>query len=122
MTPDQTGHIAYDDLREWLSKAEQLGEVRTVKGANWQEDIGLAAEAQDRRPDSLGRHHQCVPSVSLARSISGGERAHGGGHPQGAREVRLAAGQGVAGFARGKSWHRFARGMPGRTCGQGVIE
>jgi 4-hydroxy-3-polyprenylbenzoate decarboxylase len=38
-------HIAYDDLREWLSYAERLGEVRTVKGANWEEDIGLAAEA-----------------------------------------------------------------------------
>jgi 4-hydroxy-3-polyprenylbenzoate decarboxylase len=38
-------HIAYDDLREWLIRAEQLGEVRHVSGANWQEDIGLAAEA-----------------------------------------------------------------------------
>src|ERR1700748_763240 len=37
--------IAYDDLREWLSRAELLGEVRNVKGASWQEDIGLAAEA-----------------------------------------------------------------------------
>jgi 4-hydroxy-3-polyprenylbenzoate decarboxylase len=39
------GHIAYDDLREWLDQAERLGEVRHVTGANWQEDIGLAAEA-----------------------------------------------------------------------------
>src|SRR6202011_156056 len=39
------GHIAYDDLREWLAMAERLGEVRTVKGANCEEDIGLAAEA-----------------------------------------------------------------------------
>ena len=38
-------HIAYDDLREWLALAENLGEVRTVRGASWQEDIGLAAEA-----------------------------------------------------------------------------
>ena len=37
--------IAYDDLREWLSFAERLGEVRNVSGASWQEDIGLAAEA-----------------------------------------------------------------------------
>jgi len=40
-----TPGIAYDDLREWLALAEQLGEVRTVRGASWQEDIGLAAEA-----------------------------------------------------------------------------
>jgi 4-hydroxy-3-polyprenylbenzoate decarboxylase len=39
------GHIAYDDLREWLDHAERLGEVRHVTGATWQEDIGLAAEA-----------------------------------------------------------------------------
>ena len=39
------GNITYDDLREWLSLAERLGEVRTVKGANCEEDIGLAAEA-----------------------------------------------------------------------------
>jgi UbiD family decarboxylase len=38
-------HIYYDDLREWLAAAERLGEVRHVKGASWQEDIGLAAEA-----------------------------------------------------------------------------
>ena len=38
-------HIHYDDLREWLSEADRLGEVRRVSGASWQEDIGLAAEA-----------------------------------------------------------------------------
>jgi 4-hydroxy-3-polyprenylbenzoate decarboxylase len=37
--------IDYEDLREWLDRAEQLGEVRHVRGATWQEDIGLAAEA-----------------------------------------------------------------------------
>ena len=40
-----TARIAYDDLREWLARAELLGEVRSVRGASWQEDIGLAAEA-----------------------------------------------------------------------------
>ena len=43
--------IGYDDLREWLSAAEALGEVRNVKGASWQEDIGLAAEAILRAED-----------------------------------------------------------------------
>ncbi len=38
-------HIAYDDLRQWLEQADRLGEVRHVKGASWEEDIGLAAEA-----------------------------------------------------------------------------
>ena len=43
------GKIAYDDLREWLVLADQLGEVEYVKGANWEEDIGLAAEAVLRK-------------------------------------------------------------------------
>jgi 4-hydroxy-3-polyprenylbenzoate decarboxylase len=44
-------HIAYDDLREWLALAERLGEVKVVRGASWQEDIGLAAEAILRAED-----------------------------------------------------------------------
>src|SRR5262249_62282751 len=49
------GNIAYDDLREWLALAERLGEVRTVQGANCEEDIGLAAEAGLR-----AEHGPCV--------------------------------------------------------------
>ena len=45
------GKIAYDDLREWLVLADQLGEVEYVKGASWEEDIGLAAEAVLREED-----------------------------------------------------------------------
>ena len=36
--------FSYRDLREWIVQAEKLGEVRHVKGANWQEEIGMAAE------------------------------------------------------------------------------
>src|ERR1700731_3802191 len=49
------GNIGYDDLREWLAAAERLGEVRAVKGANCEEDIGLAAEAVLR-----AEHVPCV--------------------------------------------------------------
>src|SRR6202163_2693008 len=55
MSSNQQAHIAYSDLREWLSEAERLGEVRNVRGANWQEDIGLAAEAVLR-----AEHGPCV--------------------------------------------------------------
>jgi 4-hydroxy-3-polyprenylbenzoate decarboxylase len=34
----------YGDLREWMREAESLGELRTVVGASWQEEIGLAAD------------------------------------------------------------------------------
>ena len=36
--------IPYADLREWLEEAEKLGEVKHVKGAGWERDIGMAAE------------------------------------------------------------------------------
>ncbi len=36
--------IPYDDLRSWIAEAERLGELRHVNGANWQEEIGMAAE------------------------------------------------------------------------------
>src|SRR3979409_2671591 len=49
------GNIAYDDLREWLAMGERLGEARTGKGANCEEDIGLAAEAVLR-----AEHGPCV--------------------------------------------------------------
>jgi 4-hydroxy-3-polyprenylbenzoate decarboxylase len=41
---DMTRAISYRDLREWLAEAKKLDEVETVKGANWQEEIGMAAE------------------------------------------------------------------------------
>ncbi|MDH5750085.1 MAG: UbiD family decarboxylase [Rhodospirillales bacterium] len=36
--------IPYEDLRDWLKAAEALGEVKTVKGANWEQEIGAASE------------------------------------------------------------------------------
>jgi UbiD family decarboxylase len=45
MTTNDAPRIVYNDLREWLSEAQRLNEVRTVSGASWQEDIGLVAEA-----------------------------------------------------------------------------
>lgn len=45
MTINDAPRIVYNDLREWLSEAHRLNEVRTVSGASWQEDIGLVAEA-----------------------------------------------------------------------------
>ena len=35
--------FAYKDLRDWLAEAEKLGELETITGASWEEDIGMAA-------------------------------------------------------------------------------
>src|SRR5712664_647028 len=34
----------YRDLREWIAEADKLGEVQVVRGASWQEEIGIAAD------------------------------------------------------------------------------
>jgi UbiD family decarboxylase len=36
--------IPYEDLRQWIEEARKLGEIREVKGLNWQEEIGQASE------------------------------------------------------------------------------
>ena len=38
-----------DDLRGWLALAGELGEVRTVAGAHWDEEIGAASELNYKR-------------------------------------------------------------------------
>ena len=43
--------LRYGDLREWMRETERLGELRTVLGASWQEDIGLAADVVIRADD-----------------------------------------------------------------------
>jgi 4-hydroxy-3-polyprenylbenzoate decarboxylase len=42
--PDLVPDLAYRDLRGWIEEARKLGEVREVKGLNWQQEIGMAAE------------------------------------------------------------------------------
>ncbi|NLU73297.1 UbiD family decarboxylase [Streptomyces sp. HNM0575] len=37
-----------DDLRSWLALAEKLGEVRSIRGAHWDKEIGAASEANYR--------------------------------------------------------------------------
>lgn len=36
--------MAYNDLRSWIERADEIGELRRVHGATWQEDIGRVSE------------------------------------------------------------------------------
>jgi len=38
----------YEDIRGWIEEARKLGEVKDVKGATWEEDIGMATELLHR--------------------------------------------------------------------------
>ena len=44
--------VRYHDLREWIDAARGLGEVRDVRGATWQEDIGRITEMLHHTDDS----------------------------------------------------------------------
>ena len=48
---DMEARLPYHDLRQWMARADALGELRTVTGASWEEDIGLAADAVIRVDD-----------------------------------------------------------------------
>ena len=61
--------LAYDDLRGWLAEAERLGELRTVRGASWQEDIGLAAEAVIKEDDGPAVLFDDVPGCAPGHRV-----------------------------------------------------
>ncbi len=46
--------IPYDDLRSWLDLAGEVGEVRAVEGASWQEDIRYGRGITEPHRSSAG--------------------------------------------------------------------
>src|SRR3990172_9386563 len=50
-----SAQVQYEAPREGTGQAEKLGEIRIVKGATWQEEIGWAAE--------LVQHDENAPCV-----------------------------------------------------------
>lgn len=70
--------VPYDDLRGWIAEAERLGELRRVTGANWQEEIGMAAEIVSHRDDAPAVLFDSVPgSLDGSRvlvNLFGGKR------------------------------------------------
>ena len=57
----------YLDLRDWIARARELGEVRDVLGASWQEDIGHVSEML---------HHTDDAPVALFDEIPGYPKGH----------------------------------------------
>ena len=78
MTPNDKPIIPYNDLREWLVEAERLGEVRIVRDASWQEDIGLVAEAILRAENGpcvvFEEIQDCPPGYRLLLNMFAGRR------------------------------------------------
>lgn len=96
-----SGNIQYDDLRGWLSLAERLGEVRTVRGANCEEDIGLAAEAVLREENGPCVVFEEIPGCPkgfrlLMNVFAGRRRSMTFGFPEGLSKWELSEAYGNA--------------------------
>ncbi len=55
--------IPYNDLREWIEEAKKLGELKTVEGATWEQDIGLATELLHHSSPSPAVIFEKIPGV-----------------------------------------------------------
>ncbi|MGI6284698.1 UbiD family decarboxylase [Neomoorella humiferrea] len=53
--------VAYKDLREWLKLVEEIGELKVVEGATWQEDIGMATELLNHTPGAPAAIFDSIP-------------------------------------------------------------
>ena len=70
--------VAYDDLRGWLAEAERLGELKIVRGASWQRDIGLASEVVGREDHGPALLFDDIPGYPtgfrVVANVFGGRR------------------------------------------------
>ena len=71
-------HLAYEDLRDWIAEVERLGELRTVDGANWEQDIGLACTLMKYSEDAPALLFDEIPGCGkgfrVIANIFGGKR------------------------------------------------
>ena len=89
-----THHLAYEDLRDWIAEADRLGELRHVSGANWQEEIGMAAEVVSHADESPAVLFDdipgCAPGFRLLTNIFAARRKNMTlGFPEGLDKVAL---------------------------------
>lgn len=57
-------NLPYEDLREWIVEADRLGELKIVTGANWQEEIGMAAGLVSHEDDGPALLFDEVPGCA----------------------------------------------------------
>ncbi len=87
-------HIAFTDLREWMREADKLGELKTVLGASWQEEIGLATDVVIPPDDGPAVIFDEVPGCPkgfrvIINVFAGKRRAMTLGFPQGLTKQEL---------------------------------
>src|SRR5688572_27937990 len=86
--------INFTDLREWIAVADKLGEVKSVLGASWQEEIGLATDVVVPPDDGPAVIFDEVPGCPkgfrlLINCFAGKRRAMTLGFPDGLTKQEL---------------------------------
>lgn len=52
---------AVRDLREWMERAEDIGEISTIEGAHWEDEIGVLTDLAQQRPDGPALLFDSIP-------------------------------------------------------------
>ncbi|MFI7675976.1 UbiD family decarboxylase [Actinophytocola sp. NPDC049390] len=59
------------DLRSWLAKVESFGELRHVRGAHWDTELGAIAELSYRTPDPKALLFDDIEGYATGRVLTG---------------------------------------------------
>ena len=86
--------LVYEDLRDWISEADRLGELREVNGATWEQDIGLACTVVKYDENSLVLLFDNIPGIEpgfrvLANFFGGTRKNMTLGFPENLSKVEL---------------------------------
>jgi 4-hydroxy-3-polyprenylbenzoate decarboxylase len=65
----RAGRPRWRDLREWLDLVDELGELKVVRGASWQRDIGRVAEMLDHTAGSPCVLFDAIPGYPTGRRV-----------------------------------------------------
>src|SRR5438445_12683252 len=61
--------MEYTDLRDWIERVRDLGELRDVRGASWEEDIGRITEMLHHTDDSPAVLFDDIPGYPKGQRI-----------------------------------------------------
>ncbi len=69
MALDSARPRAWDDPRDWLKMVDEMGELRVVRGASWQEDIGAITQMLDHSEGSPAVVFDDVPGYPSGHRV-----------------------------------------------------
>ena len=62
--------MSYKDVREWIRKVDELGELKVVKGADWNLEIGALSVLASKQENSPALLFDVSKTIPLAIAFS----------------------------------------------------